>query len=236
MKAWRVDRVDFAKDAGCVFCDRALPSNVAFIVRNVESDEAAAGPKCVKKHALFPEVRLPDFTRASPEVPEEEGAPRPAPSNRRGPSSGVRADSMLTKKGNAEVEYLRLRVEKLEGYRVDPDARLLEIYGRLQDNRLPDGDVAYLANLVAKFERIKSPWALANLQTCYAYAAWLERFQRQKPHEFVARLLVYLKDKLRLTPDQLEALNKFFSYREGFPELDPAAFSNYRWRKGRNEE
>jgi hypothetical protein len=132
------------------------------------------------------------------------------------------------KDGGPEIELIRLRVEKLEGFSVKPSDRLTAIHGRLKSGRLSDGDRAYLANLTLMFERKRHRWALANLQTVYAYAVWLERFLEEEPHEFVAGALSNLRRKQTLTPSQLVALNKFLSNRRGFPKLDPHAFTKYR--------
>lgn len=230
MTEWRIDRIDFVKDTKCKFCNRTLKTSVAFILMNEEGAEAPAGPKCATNHSSDPKEKVPDFTKASFDMPiEEEG--------RSGEGSGTNLHSSTNrtstpkKEGDKGVEYLRLRIEKLAGFNGASFEKLEEIYTRYASStssELTPQDKAYLKNLMTKMEREHSKYSHSNLQTCYAYAFWLEYFLTKEDSEFIRSIIADLKTKLQLTERQLAGANQWLKHQKGVPRFRPDAFMGIR--------
>lgn len=226
MPDWRVDRIDFTRGARCGFCNSPLKSGVGHVLIAADGEEAFAGERCAGRNGRFPDSPIPDFCRATPAAPSDDEAPEGE--GDRGRSVRTVAHRAKTlQAGDMEVEYLRLRAELLKGFSVEPDGRLWRIHGRYREGRLSHGDRSYLKNLIAKFEREGSRLSFENLQTCYAYGAALELFLAEERHEYIESVFEFLKNTRTLTAAQLEAVNRFFANREGFPRLEPMAFSKY---------
>jgi hypothetical protein len=225
MEEWRIDRIDFVRNTSCKFCDRPLKTNVAFILVDPSGTEVQSGPKCAKNHSLNPKDKVPDFTKASFDVPsEEEDEGSNGKSAISKPSSSRKTSSGPRKEGDEAIEYLRLRMEKLAGFNGASFGKLQEIYGRYASGSIAQEDRAYLTNLMAKMEREHSRYSHSNLQTCYAYAFWMDCFLDKKDSDFIQSVNTALKDKLHLTEGQLEGINKWFEHQKGIPRFRPDAF------------
>jgi hypothetical protein len=225
MDEWRLDRIDFVKNTSCRFCDRPLKTNVAFILVDPSGTEVQAGPKCTKNHSLNPKDKVPDFTKASFDVPSEEDAEGGNVQDRNPrPLSSGKAQSGPKKEGDEAIEYLRLRMEKLTGFNGASFGKLQEIYGRYTSGSITQEDRTYLNNLVVKMGREHSRYSHSNLQTCYAYAFWMDCFLEKKDSEFIRSVNSALKDKLHLTEGQLEGINKWLQHQKGIPRFRPDAF------------
>jgi hypothetical protein len=223
MEAWRIDRIDFVKDTICKFCSRRLKSNVAYILVDAVGVEVQAGPKCSKNHASNPEDKVPDFTKASFDVPSEEedegsqgkGADRrPSASRPTGPR----------KEGDEAIEYLRLRMEKLTGFKGASTDNLAEVYARFCSDAMTENDRAFLKNLIAKMERGHTKYSHSNLQTCYAYSFWLDCFLEKENSDFIQSVNSTLKAELKISEGQLVGVNKWLKHQKGVPQFRPDAF------------
>lgn len=220
-KDWSIDRIDFVDNVSCHFCNRALKTNIAYILTN-QDDEIPSGPTCAKKNSKNPDDKIPDFTKASLDVVEED--------DDEGKGGGGKTGGGGTKKakphGFAELEYLRLRAEKLVGFKGAMYPRLDVIYEKYKRVGLKDDDIKQLANLISYTAREKPLFAPKNLQNCYAYAFWLKRFLEKKgANEFVESVLFQLRKNLHLSEPQLIGINNWFKHIERMPILDTKAFA-----------
>ncbi|MBC3885647.1 hypothetical protein [Undibacterium griseum] len=217
-----IDRIDFVDNKLCEFCKRHLRTNIAYILIK-DGIEVPAGPSCAKKNGKNSGEKIPDFTKASFDVPEDDEVDqvRDGANPVRG---NIRARAPRPA-GYHEVEYLRLRAEKLVRFNGAMFPKLKEIYLKYQTSGLDDTDITYLERLIKKVSADNPLLSPKNLQNCYAYAFWLERFLDKKgTNEFASSVLAQLQQKLKLTEAQIVAINNWFQHIERMPRLDTKAF------------
>lgn len=223
MSEWLIDRIDFVDNKTCNFCRRHLKTNIAYILTK-DGAEVPAGPYCAQKNSQNSGEKIPDFTKASFDIPEDDdddGIQGPG-----GTGSGGGNGKKPRPAGYHEVEYLRLRAEKLVGFSGAMFPRLKEVYDKYKATGLDEDDIAYLAGLIKKVSVEKPELSPKNLQYCYAYAFWLERFlERKRDNEFAISVLKQLRQKLKLKESQIVGINNWFQYINRMPRLDPKAFS-----------
>jgi len=220
MSAWLIDRIDFVDNKTCKFCHRHLKTNIAYILTQ-DGIEVPAGPHCSQMNAQNPGEKIPDFTKASFDLPDDDD-------DGQGSGGGGSSEGNGKKPrpaGYHEVEYLRLRAEKLTGFSDAMFPKLAELYAKYKASGLEEGDIAYLAGLIKKVSAEKPLLTPKNLQTCYAYSFWLQRYlDRKGKNDFISSILSQLRAKMRLSEAQLEAANKCFETIGRMPRLDTKAF------------
>jgi hypothetical protein len=219
MSGWIIDRIDFIDNKTCEFCNRPLKTNIAYILIR-DGIEVPAGPHCSHKNAKNPGERIPDFTKASLDIPDDD---------ENGPGSGGGSGGGKGKHprpaGYYEIEYLRLRAEKLIDFRDAIFPKLSDVYAKYKATGLDDGDIGYLDGLIKKVSAEKPLLSPKNLQICYAYSFWLQRYlDRKGKNDFISSILSQLKAKMRLSEAQLAAANKCFETIGRIPRLDTKAF------------
>lgn len=225
-----IDRVDFIEKGNCRFCDRELKSRIAFVlVEESTGGEVYCGPTCLTKHAhLDPKVSYPDFTKASPDPVGDENDDEGAGSGPLPPNREKRPRKYSAKKvGQEDVEYLRLRYEKLAGFKGMRLQGLDSVYVRYRSGELSEDDRKYLANLIRKVRIERPEFSPENLATCYAYHFWLTVALNALPESkrgYFTGLLESLKKRQRLTISQIEGANNWLRTIAGVPTLDPEAF------------
>lgn len=217
---WLIDRIDFVDNVPCHFCNRPLKTNIAYILIS-EEHEVPSGPTCAKKHSKNPSEKIPDFTKASFDVVEEDDEEE---GSGKGKSGGGATKTKPI--GFFELEYLRLRAEKLSGFKDAMFPKLNEVYQKYKNVGLEENDLRYIENLIKMVNRDKPLFTPKNLQTCYAYAYWIERFlERKGANDFASSVLSQLQQKLKLTESQIVAINKWFKHIDRMPSLNTKAFS-----------
>lgn len=226
---WHVSEIDFAEGAHCYFCDRKLRKGIAIFVVHANGQREPCGPDCAKKYAEPFEGRPPDFTRGAHEEPSEEDVECSGPRRSAGRPASPASHQRSKEGGNRELEYLRLRVERLMDFQGARTPRLVEIHQRWVEGSLTTQDLRYLTNLMAKMQREQTPWSHENLQACYAYGYWISRLLPHTDKPFPRDLLRDLRQKLFLTPGQVAGLNEWFKI-EDMPALDPLTFAQVRRR------
>lgn len=224
MQSWLIDRIDFVDNEPCHFCNRRLKTNIAYILVGDEG-EVPSGPSCAKKNGSNHGNKIPDFTKASLDIPDEDNVDEDGQTTGTGTRSNT-GGGKSKPSGFSELEYLRLRAEKLSGFKDAMFPKLNEIYKKYKSTGLDESDVSYLANLIKKVTTEKPLLSPKNLQTCYAYAFWLRRFLEKKgENDFASSVLSQLQQKLKLSESQIVAINKWFQHIERMPLLDPKAFT-----------
>jgi hypothetical protein len=218
MSEWTIDRIDFVDNQKCKFCHRPLKTNIAYILVQGET-EVPAGPHCAKVNSNNPDAKIPDFTKASFDVAEDDDGDQTSGGS--GGGQGAKPKSP----GYHEVEYLRLRAEKLAGFKDAMFPKLEEIYKKYKEYGLQENEISYLAGLIKKVSLEKPQLSPKNLQICYAYSFWLQRYLDKKgKSDFISSILAQLKTKLRLSEAQLSAANNCFDAIDHMPRLDTKAF------------
>lgn len=222
MGEWSIDRIDFVDNQACNFCHRHLKTNIAYILI-LDGIEAPAGPHCAKMNSKNSGGKIPDFTKASFDIPNDDDDDDDP--TLRGGGSGGGQGKKPTPAGYHEVEYLRLRAEKLIGFKDAMFPKLGEIYAKYKGLGLQESEITYLTGLIKKVSTEKPHLSPKNLQTCYAYSFWLQRYLDKKTkNDFILSILSQLKAKLHLSETQLETANKCFKTIGSMPRLDTKAF------------
>ncbi|UIJ38714.1 hypothetical protein LWC08_03860 [Desulfobaculum bizertense] len=112
-----------------------------------------------------------------------------------------------------EIEYLRLRMEKLKAFRGMSTDKLCEIYlsykkSMLENVTISQRAIAYLKNLIAYTKRNKTEYCPEHLQVCYAYEFWLSNLIKIKTKpDFFISLRDHLRKERFLSEKQIIALN-----------------------------
>jgi len=131
------------------------------------------------------------------------------------------------------ADYLRLRVEHMQGFAGNATQTLREFHRQLDSEAGLESDARlYVERLLAKSKKANTIFSHRNVELCIGAAYWLRvAIENTKPErrEFLERLLSSLHEYWRLTSKQIEALNR---WGEGvrksvknFPVLDAGAFS-----------
>ena len=125
-----IDRIDFVHDAKCgsETCKRSLTSGTAYILINEHGEEIPYGKSCAFKKAGKPQGRIPNFTKGSHAIPGEEGG---------GTAGGRRTGGRVGPKTNADdhsldIEYIRLRIERLTAFKGHTYTNLSDLYSRIK--------------------------------------------------------------------------------------------------------
>lgn len=213
-----VARIDFVEvGTRCHSCRHPLTSGSAYIVRESDDSEYPYGPSCIKRRV--PDFKLhsyPDFTRASKVAPGE----------------GERVEAAKepdTVSVLVEEEYLQLRYQKLQHFKIQSYELLDKAYTRyLNEGILSGEDRLMITRLLKKLPTSKLPGlSLSNLQACYAYDHWLTeaigKLQEGK-QDYLTELRSALRNRLFLTSGQVGAANKWLEKLK-MPALDPSPFS-----------
>ena len=240
MSKWtyaRIDRNELGQ-VHCVFCNRPLRSGRLIVLRDDSGAEAFAGPTCAKTHVGAPSEPVLDLSRMAMllvvrgETPVRVGGgndpgddtQRPEPARPR-PASKTKPDEV--------ADYLRLRVEHMQGFAGNATQTLREIHRQLDSEAgLESGARLYVERLLAKSKKSSTIFSYRNVERCIGAAYWLRvAIENTKPErrEFLERLLSSLHEHWRLTSKQIEALNR---WGEGvrktikdYPILDVGAFN-----------
>lgn len=240
MSKWtyaRIDRNELGQ-VHCVFCNRPLRSGRLIVLRDDSGVEAFAGPSCAKTHVGAPSEPVLDLSRMAMllvvrgEAPVRGGAGndpddetlRPEPARPR-PGGKTEPDEV--------ADYLRLRVEHMQGFTGNATHTLREFHRQLSSEAGLGRDARlYVERLLAKSKKANTIFSHRNVELCIGAAYWLRvAIENTKPErrEFLERLLSSLHEYWRLTSKQIEALNR---WGEGvrksvknFPVLDAGAFS-----------
>lgn len=221
----RIDRIDYVHDAICGKCERILTSGTAYIVINEEGNEIPHGKKCATDVAGKPSSPVPNFTKASIVVPGDGGE---------GGGGGIRKPTSDAQRYAQAVEYIRLRIEGLEGFKVAPPAKAVDIYNELKADgfdldKVDTGKLNYLWNLMEKCRKEVPKLSPQYLQACYAFNYWLEKgaakIAKEEGREFCRSVQAYLQDKRYLSEAQISGANKWFQFLDGIPELKSDVFS-----------
>lgn len=240
MSKWtyaRIDRNELGQ-VHCVFCNRPLRSGRLIVLRDDAGVEAFAGPSCAKTHVGAPSEPVLDLSRMAMLLVVRVQAPV-----RGGPGNDPDDDTQRLEPvrprpaGKAEpdevADYLRLRVEHMQGFTGNATQTLREFHRQLHSEAGLDSDARlYVERLLAKSKKANTIFSRANVELCIGAAYWLRvAIENTKPErrEFLERLLSSLHEYWRLTSKQIEALNR---WGEGvrktvkdYPVLDPGAFS-----------
>lgn len=224
---WVRDRIDFVEGSKCYFCNRKLKKNIAHILKNELSKEIASGPTCAANRISNGSERIPNFTKASIEdlKEKEENLIETVKTE----EIEINKDrEERSEEGIEEVEYLRLRAEKLVGFKGNVFPKLTEVYERYLSagKKLEDKDLFYLENLIKSQKEKNTVFSIKNLQTCYAYSFWLQLLINKADEKDVAiSMLDYLRRNLRLTPNQIRFINKTYKNVREMPKLNENAFT-----------
>lgn len=235
MKQWtyaRIDRVESGM-VHCEFCNRALRSGRLIVVRDESGAESYAGPACARKHLGGITEATVDLSRLAMALvvqgdEDGEATLEKSPSKRK----VKKTSTTLRIERDIVVQYLQLRAEHMEGFAGSSTQRLREYHSQLQSSAgIGSSERLYVERLMAKSKASNSIYSLANVEKCIGAAYWLRiAIESIKPsrREFLEKILRSLREHWRLTPKQIEAVNR---WGEGvrrvvptFPALDAAAF------------
>lgn len=224
---YRVDRIDFVSGTSiCHFCRRPLKRRVAYVLIDSRGQEVCCGSTCLVTRANFPRnVECPDFTRASMDVPKDGYG---GDVRRRGGPGAV--GGTLGKHKRPEMspeEYLRLRYEKLPGFKGVRIKTLDYVYEKLVSGSLLQSDREAVQRFIAKVRQDRPEYSPENLAACYAYYYWLTVALDHIPNEkrgFLYGMIERLKKHLFLTNSQVEGLNHWLAKIPSVPLLDPSLF------------
>ena len=224
---WSKSEIDFAFGAKCYFCGKSLKRGIALYLVSPDGPRVPAGPQCAAKHALPSEMPVPDFTKGVLESVAEEGASVAENDPPVRHAKATNPGKPKEEEGGIELEYLRIRVEKLPDFRGVSTPILVGLYTKWKqgNGNLHDDDKRHLRNLAAKMSREKTVYSPENLQNCYAYKCCIERLVAETKSDFPRSLLDGLRTHLSLTSRQIEGLNIYFKNRD-MPTLDPMAFQS----------
>jgi hypothetical protein len=133
-----------------------------------------------------------------------------------------------------EEEYLRLRYERMDGFKIPGWPPLDGLYEKIKRSEaLDDVDRLFIRKMLEKMPNSKMPGlSMGNLQACYAYSHCLNQAIALLPEdkrEYLTKLHSDLRKKLYLTTAQIAAANKWLTNIKGVPTLDPGAFA---WAEG----
>jgi hypothetical protein len=228
MYSYSYDRIDFVPKVRCFFCNNLLTKGYSlYLVHNATGNEVPSGPVCAVKNAGDLNHKIPDFTRASFLADKLEVTSKvTTPPKKPNPSSGIEKEQKKeTLLGQKELEYLRLRIEKLKLFPDAYYAPLIPIWERFKCSSKSKEDILYIKRLISKSYSDMPLLSPENLQTCYAYSYWLTVFNNTSAaNNFTKAMLSSLQDKNYLTINQITKINSIFEKHPGFPNLDSSAF------------
>lgn len=198
----QIDRIDFIENEICHRCKRPLKSNIAHILIDGHGNEFPYGKICAERTAA--NTDYPNFTKWN--------------SKQSGHNNKM---SARQKKGfnnyrdaYDEIEYLRLRMEKLEAFNGMKTKKLYKIYVDYKKSKQKKVTssleaITYLKNLITYTKREKLEYSPAHLQICYAYEFWLSKIIKTKTKpDFFISLRKHLRKDRFLSEKQVAALNK----------------------------
>lgn len=225
-------RIDFSEDPNCKWCRAkgTLKTGIVRILIDEHGTEVQAGPTCAKKHAINPDERVPDLTKATLELEQNEPDEVPNDGGNAGGGRSVggtgqaRTEQQEKLRRDRAVCYLLLRAEKLVGFKNVSTDSLSEAYVRYLADQLSPADIDMLEKMMTSTRTKWPEMSLKNLQAVYACHYWIERFLEQESKPFILDLHSFLKTHLRLSALQVERLNECLR-EQGRPlSIDPDAF------------
>jgi len=240
MSKWtyaRIDRNELGQ-VHCVFCNRPLRSGRLIVLRDDSGVEAFAGPSCAKTHVGAPSEPILDLSRMAMllvvrgEAPVRGGGGNDPDDDMQRPEP-ARPRPVSKNKPDEVADYLRLRVEHMQGFAGNATQTLREFHRQLDSEAGLESDARlYVERLLAKSKKANTIFSHRNVELCIGAAYWLRvAIENTKPErrEFLERLLSSLQEYWRLTSKQIEALNR---WGEGvrktikdYPILDVGAFN-----------
>jgi hypothetical protein len=240
MSKWtyaRIDRNELGQ-VHCVFCNRPLRSGRLIVLRDDSGVEAYAGPSCAKTHVGAPTEPILDLSRMAMLLVVRGEPPVRGGANSDPDDDPLRTEPLRSRHGvKAEpdevADYLRLRVEHMQGFSGNATHTLREYHRQLSSETGLERDArVYVERLLAKSKNANTIFSYRNVERCIGAAHWLRvAIENTKPdrREFLEQLLSSLQEYWRLTSKQIDALNR---WGEGvrktikdYPILDAGAFN-----------
>lgn len=240
MSKWtyaRIDRNELGQ-VHCVFCNRPLRSGRLIVLRDDSGAEAYAGPSCAKTHLGAPSEPVLDLSKMAlllvvrGEVPVRGGSGSNPDDDPKRPEGGRQRSAAMAEPDEV-ADYLRLRVEHLQGFTGNATQTLRDFHKQLSSEAGLDPDSRlYVERLLAKSKKANTIYSYRNVERCIGASHWLRvAIENTKPErrEFLERLLSSLREYWRLTPKQIEAINRWGDgvrkTIKDYPVLDVDAFS-----------
>jgi hypothetical protein len=149
------------------------------------------------------------------------------------PPKGSRPPPVAMAEPDEVADYLRLRVEHMQGFIGNATQSIRDFHRQLSSESGLDKDARlYVERLLAKSKKGNTIFSYKNVERCVGAAYWLRvAIENTKPErrDFLERLLRSLREYWRLTPRQMEALNRWGDgvrkTVSDYPILDVEAFS-----------